>query len=142
MGRGRLCPPRAAWAHTGAQDPVHRGPGSGLWRLGLLPAGDLDISAKRSVFTQKGRGARRGISTQPDPWFALMSVPSGSPAPRLLSVLYVYCPWYRPETKCVLCNVVSGQDGSGKNWLIKTVNFMASYCLIFKLFFPIRKYRE
>ena len=74
---------------TGAWDPVHRGLRSSSQGLGLPPAGGLDISAKRSVFTQKGRGARRGTSARPDSWFALMTVPSGS-LPRGCSLCCVF----------------------------------------------------
>lgn len=74
---------------TGAWDLVHRGLGSSSQGLGLPPAGGLDISAKRSVFTQKGRGARRGTSARPDSWFSLMTVPSGS-LPRGCSLCCVF----------------------------------------------------
>ena len=139
-----------AWdpAH-GAWDPAHGGPGSGSQGPGIQLTGARASACRwsRHLSQEVGFHSKRQRSQERHQRPAgLMVLPDDCPvwksAPRLLSVLCVHCPWYRPETKCVLCNVVSGQDATGKNQLIKTVHFMSSYCLIFQLFFPIRKYRE
>ena len=133
----------------GARDPVHRSLGSGSQGPGIQLTGARASACRwsRHLSQEVGFHSKRQRSQERHQRPAgLMVLPDDCPvwksAPRLLSVLCVHCPWYRPETKCVLCNVVSGQDATGKNQLIKTVHFMSSYCLIFQLFFPIRKYRE
>ena len=133
---------------TGAQDPAHRGLGSSSWGLGIqltwaqnpayggsgfcLPV----IWPSQPVFTQKGRGARRCISARTDSWFALTTIPSGNPALQLLSALCVYCPRYRPVTKCVLCNAVTWQDDTRRELAYKDSALYGCLLVDFKILVP------
>lgn len=117
----------------GARDPAHGGSESSIWRLGLLPASDLDISASFHSKRQRGQEVHQrpdGLKVRPDDH----PIWKSRPAAALCSVCLLCS--VQPVTKCVLGNAVTWQDDTRRELAYKDSALYGCLLFDFKILVP------